>query len=464
MGGYGVEVALVLVLVLVNAVFAGSEMALVSLRESQVRRLERSGSGGRVLARLSRDPNRFLATIQIGITLAGFLASAAAAVSLAEPLVEPLGFLGSAADPTAIIVVTIVLTFVTLVFGELAPKRIAMQRAEAWALVVARPLDVLSAMSRPAVWLLSATTNLVVRLTGSDPRAGREEISTDELRDMVEAQHGIPADQRMIISGAFEVADRVLREILVPRGAVFTLPADLPSAEGLRRIGASGQSRAPVVGPTGLDDTIGVVHMRDLLDKAGVVGDHAHPPLLMPETLRVTDAIRQMRQQRQQFALVVDERGAIDGIVTMEDLVEEIVGEIYDETDRDVQDVVREPDGALLITGGYPIHDLPDIGVDLDNDDGDRDYTTVAGLVLARLGHVPTAPGETVTLCRGFTAEVVEVTGRAITAVRLRPATGDGDGKGNGDGDGDGDGDGKDDGRNTSHGNDHARSRPRQTT
>ncbi|TDB94660.1 DUF21 domain-containing protein, partial [Micromonospora fluostatini] len=175
MGGYGVQVTLVFVLVLVNAVFAGSEMALVSLRESQLQRLERRSRAGRVLARLARDPNRFLATIQIGITLAGFLASAAAAVSLAAPLVGPLGFLGSAAEPAAIVLVTILLTFVTLVFGELAPKRIAMQRAEGWALLVARPLDALSAVSRPVVWLLGKASDAVVRLTGGDPRARREE-------------------------------------------------------------------------------------------------------------------------------------------------------------------------------------------------------------------------------------------------------------------------------------------------
>src|SRR6195952_1368319 len=145
MGGTGGEILLVLVLVLINAAFSGSEMALVQLRESQIQRLERQSRRGRVLGRLTRDPNRFLATIQIGITLAGFLASAAAAVSLSQPLVKPLGFLGAAAQPASIVLVTIALTFVTLVIGELAPKRIAMQRTEGWALVVARPIDVLSA-------------------------------------------------------------------------------------------------------------------------------------------------------------------------------------------------------------------------------------------------------------------------------------------------------------------------------
>ncbi|WP_329100462.1 hemolysin family protein [Micromonospora sp. NBC_01699] len=422
MGGYGFQVALVAVLVLVNAVFSGSEMALVSLRESQLQRLERGSRTGRVLARLARDPNRFLATIQIGITLAGFLASAAAAVSLSAPLVEPLGFLGSAAEPVSIVLVTIVLTFLTLVFGELAPKRIAMQRTEGWALFVARPLDMLSTFSRPAVWLLSRATNTVVRLTGADPDGGREEVSAEELRDMVAAQPSLTAEHRTIISGAFEVADRILREILVPRGEVTSLRADLPTGEGLRLLAKSGQSRAPVVTRAGLDNVVGVVHLRDLLDDTGTVGDHASEALFMPETLGVTDAIRQMRQQRQQFALVVDERGSIDGIVTMEDLIEEIVGEIYDETDRDVQAVIREPGGTLLLSGTFPIHDLPDLGLDLDEAD-DGDYTTIAGLLLARLGHIPTGPGETVEV-PAFTAAVVEVTGHAITKVRLRPRSG----------------------------------------
>jgi putative hemolysin len=420
MGGTGGEIVLVLVLVLVNAVFSGSEMALVSLRESQVQRLERQSRGGRVLGRLTRDPNRFLATIQIGITLAGFLASAAAAVSLSKPLVKPLSFLGSAAEPVSIVVVTIGLTFVTLVIGELAPKRIAMQRTEGWALLVARPLDVLSMISRPVVWLLGVSTNLVVRLAGGDPTAQREEVTTEEIRDMVAAQQEFTAEQRTIISGAFEIADRILREILVPRRDVLSLPTGTTAHDALRTLIAGGHSRAPIVGPAGLDDVLGVVHLRDLVDAEGAVDDHCRPGLFLPETLRVSDALKQLRAERQQLAMVVDERGAIDGIITMEDLVEEIVGEIYDETDRDVAAVVTESDGALLMAGSFPIHDLPDLGLhDESHGHEDGDYTTVAGMMLAVLGHIPTGPGEVVTL-PGFTAEVVEVTGRAITRVRLR--------------------------------------------
>ncbi len=420
MGGIGWQIVLVVVLVLLNAAFSGSEMALISLRDSQLQRLERQSRTGRTLAKLARDPNRFLATIQIGITLAGFLASASAAVSLSKPLTGPLSFLGTAAEPVSIVLVTIVLTFFTLVVGELAPKRVAMQRAEGWAMVVARPLDMISTLSRPVIWLLGKSTDLVVRLTGNDPNAGREEVTTEEIRDLVTQQQEFTPEQRTIISGAFEIADRILREILVPRRDVLVIPADSPSPEALRALIAGGHSRAPVTGPMGLDDVLGFVHLRDLVNAEGPVSDHMFAPLFLPETLKVSDAMKQMRLQRQQIALVVDERGAIDGIVTMEDLVEEVVGEIYDETDRDVQSVVREPDGSMLLPGTFPLHDLPDIGVDIERLD-EGDFTTVAGLVLAQLGHIPTEPGEIVQI-DGHTAEVVEVTGRAITKVRLRVA------------------------------------------
>ncbi|GAA4566759.1 hemolysin family protein [Micromonospora coerulea] len=418
------QLALVIVLVLINAALSGSEMALVTLREGQLRRLRRSGRSGVRLARLAREPNRYLATIQLGITLAGFLASAAAAVSLAEPLFGPLAFLGRAARPIAVLLVTVVLTFVTLVVGELAPKRLAMQWAERWALLSAAPLDLLSRLSRPAVWLLSRSTDLVVRLVGGNPRASRGEVTEEELREMLVSQRGLSAQQREILSGAFDIAGRTLREILVSRRDVTVVPASAPASEAMRRLASTGRSRAPVVGPGGLDDVCGVVHIRDLVDAGdATAGDRARAPLLLPGTLPVADAMRQFRQRHEQIALVVDEHGGIDGLVTMEDLLEEVVGELYDETDRDVRGVVREPDGALLLAGDFPLHDLPDVGVRL-GFPLSREYTTIAGLVLARLGQVPTGPGERVQL-PGLSVEVVEVADRAVRRVRLRgPAAG----------------------------------------
>lgn len=419
MDGYGGQLALVGVLVLLNALFAGSEMALVSLRDSQLDRLAERGRSGRVLARLARDPNRFLATIQIGITVAGFLASATAAVSLAQPLVGPLGFLGGAARPAAVVAVTVVLSFLTLVLGELAPKRVAMQRAEGWALLAARPLDLLARLTRPVVWLLGRSTDLVVRLLGGDPDVQREEVTAEELRDLVITQKAFTPQQRTIMEGAFEIAERVLRQVVVPRRAVVMLPAGLPVTQAREQLATSGHSRAPVVRGADLDDVLGVVHLRDLLGDSGVAADAARPALLLPESLRVSEAMRRMRLERQHLALVVDERGTVDGIVTLEDLIEEVVGEIYDETDRDVQQARREPDGAVVLPGLFPVHDLGDVGVHL----GQRpqgEYATVAGLVLAVLGRIPTAPGDVVRV-DGWSAEVMAVERRAITRVRLRP-------------------------------------------
>ncbi|MGW4499971.1 hemolysin family protein [Micromonospora sp. NPDC004336] len=416
------QLALVGVLVVLNAVFAGSEMALVSLRDSQIQRLERTSRAGRVLARLAKDPNRFLATIQIGITLAGFLASAAAAVSLAKPLVPLLSALGGAAETVAIVVVTLALTFVTLVFGELAPKRIAMQAAERWALLVARPLDLLATLTRPAVWALGATSDLVVRLVGLNPKHEPDEIGPDELRDIVAGNHGFTKEQRTIIAGAVEIADRQLKAVLVPRLQVFTLDSGTTAESARLLLAATGHSRAPVVRHGGLDDAVGVIHLRDLV---GVRDDRpvdecARPPMLLPDSLPVVDALRQFKAERQHIALVVDERGAVDGIVTLEDILEEIVGEIYDETDRDVRAVRTEPDGALLLPGTFPVHDLPDVGVELPGRPA-GDYTTIAGLVLACLGHIPTVAGESVTV-DGWELEVTGIDHRAITGVRLRRA------------------------------------------
>jgi len=416
--GYAWQLALVALLLLLNGVFAGSEIALVSLREGQIRQLERRSATGRVVARLARDSNRFLATIQIGITLAGFLASATAAVTLAEPLVPALGFLGPAARPAAIVAITSVLTFLTLVLGELAPKRVAMQHAQRWALLVARPLNVLATLFRPALWLLGLATNLVVRLVGADPYRQREEVAPEELPDLVRTHRGFTQEQRLIISGAVEIAERRLRQVLIPRRDVFTLDKDTPREEGCTRLAASGHSRAPVVRAANLDDTVGVVHLRDLVTGTGApVADLARPPMLLPDSLYAAEALRRFKAEREQFALVVDEHGAVDGIVTLEDLVEEVIGEVYDETDRDVAEVRRQEDGSLLVPGGFPIHDLPDLGVDLERRPG-GDYTTVAGLVIAMLGHLPTGPGEQVRV-DGWIAEVTGVDGHAITGVRL---------------------------------------------
>jgi putative hemolysin len=416
------QLGLVVVLVVINAAFAGTELAMVSLREGQLQRLEKHSGTGALLARQARQPNQFLATIQIGITLAGFLASAAAAVSLAEPLEEPLSFLGGAARPASIVVVTLLLSYVTLVFGELAPKRVAMQKAERWGLLMARPLAFLSKLTRPVVWLLSHSTDIAVRLMGGDPKVQREEVTEEELRDMVAVQPTFTPEQRQIIDGAFEIAERTLDEILVPRRDVFVIDASASCRDALLQLAASGHSRAPIAEGASLDKVTGAVHLRQLLgaeDRA--VSTVAMEIPMFPDAAKALTTLREMQTGRVQMALVVDEHGGAAGIVTVEDLVEELVGEIYDETDPDLAAVVHEPDGTIVLPGRFPIHDLHDIGVELP----EGDYATVAGLVLEALGRIPAA-GDHATI-DGWRLEVRAMRGRAVTEISLARVAGERD-------------------------------------
>ncbi len=415
MSGVLPQLVLVAILIIVNAAFAGTELALVSLREGQIQRLEQRSATGAVLAQLARQPNQFLATIQVGITLAGFLASAAAAVSLAEPLEPALDFLGGAARPASILIVTLVLAYLTLVFGELAPKRIAMQRAEQWSMFMARPLAIASKLTRPAVWLLSHSTDLVVRLVGADPDRQREEVTEEELRDLVAAQETFTPEQRQIIDGAFSISERTLSEILRPRSDVFVVDADWSCAEALHALAESGHTRAPVAPGRHLDKTVGVVHLRQLLaaNRDQTVADIAVDVPAFPDAARVLTTMRGLQIDRAQMALVINEHGAAAGIVTMEDLVEELVGEIWDETDPDLATVHPEDGGVLVIPGRYPIHDLPDIGVQL----AEGDYATIAGFVLDTAGTFP-AVGDCFD-ADGWRIEVRSVEQHAITEVAI---------------------------------------------
>ena len=373
------------------------------------------------LVRLARDPNRFLATIQIGITLAGFLASATAAVSLADPIVpllEPA--LGSAAHAVTVGGITLVLVFLTLVLGELAPKRLAMQNALPWAKIAAGPLTSLSTIARPAVWLLGRATNIVVRLFGGRPEAASREPSPEELREIVTSHRELNPEQREIISGALEIHRRTLREVLVPRGHVFTLTHDLTLDEARSALAAAGHSRAPVALEGNLDDVIGVVHWSSLVDGgAAQVAEVVAQPLVFPGAAPVSATLRAFKASRQQLALVVDEHGDVDGIVTMEDLLEEMVGEIYDETDKDSAGLVPEPDGSYILPGTYPLHDLSDLDIDLHYEPGD--YTTVAGIVLNDLGRIPERPGDVVEV-DGWQLEVIAVGRHTIASIRISRA------------------------------------------
>jgi len=419
------NLGLVLVFVLVGGVFAATEIALVSLRDSQLTHLERTSARGVKVAAVARDPNRFLAAVQIGVTVAGFFSAAYGGSTLAPdlaPYLERLGLPEGAADATALVVMTLLIAYLSLVLGELVPKRLALQRSAGLSLAVAPPLDRFAHALRPVIWLLSASTNAVVRLVGGDPHATGEELSDEELRDLVSTHEGLGEQERKIVQDVFNASQTTLKEVMRPRGDVEFLEARLPLTEAAPRVQGLPYSRYPVIGD-GFDDVVGFLHVRDLLDVGAGdrrrVRDVRRDVLRLPATNRVLPSVSTMRQEGTHLAVVVDEYGGTDGIVTLEDLVEELVGDIRDE--YDVAQAVPPADGAAGVDGALRLEDFTEqTGIDLE----DGAYETVAGYVIARLGRIPEV-GDVVEVVEAGEAEleVMEMTGRRVTRLALRRVT-----------------------------------------
>ncbi len=334
------NLALVMLLVLVGGLFAAAEIALVSLRESQIRALSERGRRGSRIARLAADPSRFLAAVQIGVTLAGFLSAAVGAATLAgdlAPVLQSWGLEPGAAETTALVLITVLIAYLSLVFGELAPKRLALQRSEGVSWLLGPPLDLLATLFRPVIWLLSVSSGLVVRLVGGDPTVGRGHITPDELREMVSGHEELGEEERRIVGDVFDAGDRQIREVMVPRTEVEFVAADQPVSKAATEAMAQPHSRYPVTDGSP-DDVVGFVHIRDLLDprmagRSIRVGALARDVIFLPDTKQLLSALSEMRRTGSHLAIVVDEYGGTDGIVTMEDLVEELIGDIRDEYD-----------------------------------------------------------------------------------------------------------------------------------
>lgn len=422
----GANIALVLLFILVGGFFAGAEMAMVSLRESQVRKLARRGRRGERVAKLARDPNRFLSAVQIGVTVATMLSAAFGADRLGMelvPLLERWRVPHAVAPVLGLVLVTLAISYVSLVLGELAPKRLALQRAEGLSLVVAPFLDRIAALSRPIIWMLSKSTDLVVRLLGGNPQADREEVTTEELRDMVVGHTELTADERKLIAEVFAAGKRQLREVMLPRTEVEFMDAETPLAEAASLAAALPHSRFPVYRDS-YDEVIGFVHVRDLLDPALIGRTEPisavvpiRPAKFVPASKRLLTTLNELRDEGQHLAIVVDEYGGTAGIVTLEDLVEELIGDIRDEYDIE-EDTVVLPAGEIEIDGLTNLNDFAhETGVRLP----DGPYETLGGFVMAMLGHVP-AVGERVEI-PGFELTVTELDGRRIARVRVKRRT-----------------------------------------
>lgn len=378
---------LVLVFILIGGVFAGTELALVSLRDSQLEQLAKRGKRGARVAKVARDPNRFLAAVQIGVTVAGFISAAYGASTLAPavaPSLEKLGLSEGVASASATVLLTLVIAYLSLVLGELVPKRIALQRAQGLALAVTPALDRFASAMRPVIWLLSASTDAVVRLFGGDPTMRAETMTEEELRDLVHSHQSLPPDARRIVSEVLGVRDKTVAEVLRHRQDVQFIDADATVGEAAALVAQLPYSRYPVIGED-VDDVVGFLHVRDLLTAPAEasVRTLARPILSVPSTALVMPVLATMRADRQQIAVVVDEYGGTDGIVTFEDLLEELVGDISDEYDP-IVGAQAEADGDVF-DAGLTIEDFAErTSIELP----DGPYETVAGYVIARLGRL----------------------------------------------------------------------------
>ncbi|MCK2022637.1 hemolysin family protein [Microbacterium sp. kSW2-24] len=412
------NIALVFAFVLIGGVFAATEMALVTLRESQINAIGLRGKRGAKVAALARNPNTFLSAVQIGVTVAGFASAAYGATSIAPsvaPLFESWGLDPAISLTIATIALTLVIAYLSLVLGELVPKRLAIQRNAQFAYAVAPALNGFAIVMRPVIWLLSVSTNALVRLLGGDPNKTGEELSDEEVRDIVASHQGLPDDERRILDDVLSLRGRQISEVMRPRPEVVALDETATAAEAMAQVRDLPFSRYPVADKS-IDDIIGFVHVRDLFEAAGDDPSRPVQTLLrdipyIPSTARVLPTLTRMRADGHHIAVVVDEYGGTDGLVTLEDLVEEVVGEIFDEYDTAEMDL---PGGA--IDGRLNLQDFEEAtGLELPRGSSD----TIAGFITEQLGRLAVV-GDTIEV-PGATIQVAELDRRRIARVRVTP-------------------------------------------
>ena len=432
------DILLILVFILIGGVFAAAEMSLVSLRESQLKQLAARGKRGAKVAELATSPNRFLSAVQIGVTLSGFLSAAFGGATLADllaPVLVHWGVPEGIARPLALVAVTIAISYFAIVLGELAAKRLAMQRAEAFAMALAPLVDTIAKAVRPLIWFLGVSTNAIVRLFGGDPHAGREQVTEEEIRALVTGSKSFGIEQRNIVDQLFDAGERSLREVMVPRTEVDFLAGSMPAHAALREVQGAPHSRYPVTGQT-VDEVLGFLHVRDLMDltsstRNAPISRLVRPVISLPETVKILHALTEMRRTNSQLAIVRDEYGGTAGIVTLEDLVEELVGEIQDEYDVAHVSIVRLS-GAVEVDGLITLEEFGDrTGYELP----EGPYDTVAGYWVAQRGALPevgdsvrvVVPQVTGRAESTFDMTVTELDGRRAARINVRPAEDDAD-------------------------------------
>lgn len=431
-----VDILFVFIFLIIGGVFSCTELALVSLRSSQLDEMEQEDARGAKVARIARDPNTFLSTVQIGVTLSGFFSASFGESAIAPwvvPVVESWGIPHHLAAPTTTIALTLIISFCDIVIAEMAPKRIAMQRTEQIARAAVPAIDIFAKICRPIIWTIGKSTNGIVRLLGFDPTRTESEVSDKELRVLVNSNTNLSKDERTILDDVFDASETIVAEVMRPRADVIFLEGSMDIKSAAKYVREMPYSRYPVTGKD-FDDVIGFVHVRDLLDvrdpKATTVADVTREGISLPGTSKLLPSLSLLRKRGIHLAIVIDEYGGTDGIVTLEDMTEELVGDIRDEYDlpensnggttngvgNGRNNKSAFVDGVATVDGGMTIEDFADLtGIELD----DGPYETVAGYFLAHTGRMGEV-GETLHSDDGYDMVVTKVDGRRIETIEVR--------------------------------------------
>ncbi|MFQ5541184.1 MAG: hemolysin family protein, partial [Candidatus Binatia bacterium] len=426
------EALLIFILILANGFFAASEIAIIAMRKTRVDTLREKGvRSATAVARLKNDPDRFLATVQIGITVVATLASAiggAAAIQTLKPLIQslPIPWVSQWGELIALFLVVVPIAYLSLVLGELFPKSLALRFSEQIACLVARPIDLISRLTSIVVKVLTASSDALLWLFGGKKGGGTSFISEEEVKILLRegAAKGIfDETEKELIHSVFEFVDTPVKAVMVPRTEVHVIDIKSSPDEVMKSFVESGFSRIPVIEET-MDRVVGIVYNKDLfraLQEKGTfqLQEHLHPPFYVPSSLPISQLLRDLQRRRIAMAIVINEFGEVEGVATIEDLLEEIVGEIRDEYDHEERGPVEQlPDGSMVIQGSALLKDLrSNYGIPFEES---QDYRTLAGFVLAKLQRIPRG-GERVEH-NGYRLTIVDMDGRRIVRIRMEEA------------------------------------------
>ena len=400
----GLNILLIFVFLLLGAVFAGTELALVSLRGSQIDQMEQEDARGARVAQIARDPNTFLSTVQIGVTLSGFLSASFGESSISPfivPVVEGWGLPSNVAAPLTTIVLTLIISYCSIVISEMVPKRIAMQRNEQIARAVVPAISAFAKICKPIIWLIGKNTNGIVRLLGFDPNETESEVTDEELRVLVSSNSNLSNDERTILDDVFDASETIVAEVMRPRADVAFLNADMPLREAAAFVRDMPYSRYPVSGKD-FDDILGFVHVRDLLDVQNpdgmTVANVVRDGISLPGTSKLLPSLALLRKRGIHLATVIDEY------------------DLPEERPKGAEPANVFVNGAASVDGGMTIEDFDDLtGIELP----DGPYETVAGYFLAHTGKMGEV-GDSYTSDDGYTMTVTKVDGRRIETIEVR--------------------------------------------